>query len=130
MASPFIGFSQENFSLEIEVIPIKKVQGSIRICLVSEEKDFLEACFIGDSYPVLNHEFKAIFKELPKGSYAVSVYHDEDNNGELNVGKLLPIPTEKYGFSNNPDSSFGPPKYEDCKFELKKDLKIRIKLQY
>lgn len=128
MMSPFISFSQEIFSLEIEIESIKNIQGSISICLVREEKDFLESCFIGDSIPVKQEDVRAIFTELPEGVYAVSVYHDEDNNGKLNVGKLLPIPTEKYGFSNNPDSTFGPPKFEDCMIELNRNLKITIKL--
>jgi uncharacterized protein (DUF2141 family) len=38
---------------------------------------------------------------LPAGTYAVQVMHDENDNGKLD-SKFMGIPTEGYGFSNNP----------------------------
>ena len=38
---------------------------------------------------------------LPAGSYAVQVMHDENDNGKLDAN-FMGIPTEGYGFSNNP----------------------------
>lgn len=43
-----------------------------------------------------------VFKfNLPAGSYAVQVMHDENDNGKLD-SNALGIPVEAYGFSNNP----------------------------
>ena len=39
--------------------------------------------------------------QLPAGSYAVQVMHDENGNGKLDAN-FMGIPTEGYGFSNNP----------------------------
>ena len=36
------------------------------------------------------------------GVYAIAVYHDEDNSGTINRGGVLGIPTEGFGFTNNP----------------------------
>jgi uncharacterized protein (DUF2141 family) len=69
------------------------------------------------------------FDALKPGTYAVSVVHDVDKNGELNtsfVGK----PKEPWGVSNNaPAQRFGPPLYKDCKFKYegaKKTLTVKL----
>jgi len=38
---------------------------------------------------------------LPAGSYAVQVMHDENDNGKMDTN-FMGIPSEGYGFSNNP----------------------------
>lgn len=52
---------------------------------------------------------------LAFGDYAISVYHDRNQNGKLDSG-LFGIPQEDYGFSNNVRGSFGPPVYHKAKF--------------
>ena len=49
------------------------------------------------------------------GTYAVSLFHDENQNGELDLG-FLNIPEEGFGFSNNPTILFSQPDFDDCKF--------------
>ncbi|WP_263078957.1 DUF2141 domain-containing protein [Endozoicomonas sp. Mp262] len=39
------------------------------------------------------------------GNYAISIFHDENNNGVLDKN-LLGIPTEGYGFSNTAEPDF------------------------
>jgi uncharacterized protein (DUF2141 family) len=39
--------------------------------------------------------------DLPAGEYAVQVLHDENDNGKLDTN-FMGMPTEGYGFSNNP----------------------------
>ena len=41
------------------------------------------------------------FEELPPGRYAVQVLHDANDNGKLDTN-IVGMPTEGYGFSNNP----------------------------
>ena len=48
-----------------------------------------------------------------------SVFHDEDNNKQLNTN-FVGMPKEGIGVSRNAKGHFGPPKYEDAKFELNK----------
>jgi len=38
---------------------------------------------------------------LPAGSYAFQVFHDENDNGQLDFNAMH-IPSEPYGYSNNP----------------------------
>ncbi len=124
----FSGFAQEKYSLTIEVQNIKKMEGKISICIMNKEEQFLSDCFQGRNISIESKEFFAVFDGLPAGDYAVSLYQDEDENGKLNVGKLIPIPSEKYGFSNNPSTTFGPPDFEDCLFTLDDNKRIVIEL--
>ncbi|MHA7130232.1 DUF2141 domain-containing protein [Algoriphagus namhaensis] len=121
-------FAQKTHNLTVEVKSIKKVTGQMSICIVNEKEQFMESCHIGKNVPIESKDFFIVFEDLPEGKYAISVYHDEDSNGKLNMGKIVPVPTEKYGFSNNPNSTFGPPSFEECVFTLDKDMIVAIDL--
>lgn len=53
------------------------------------------------------------FPNLPPGDYAISVFHDEDEDGKMKFG-MMGIPREGFGFSRNKKVYFGPPKFEDA----------------
>jgi uncharacterized protein (DUF2141 family) len=55
------------------------------------------------------------FEEVPPGTYAMAVVHDENMNGKLDTG-LLGIPTEGYGFSNDAKALFSAPSFADASF--------------
>lgn len=55
---------------------------------------------------------------LPE-SFAMAVFHDENENGELDRNRLK-IPTERYGFSNDARGVIGPPSFEDAKIDCPK----------
>ncbi len=55
--------------------------------------------------------------ELPPGRYAIKVYQDLDEDGELDRGSFG-VPSEPYGFSNNARGTFGPPSWAAASFEL------------
>ncbi len=70
-----------------------------------------------------------VFERLPYGDYAIKLYHDENNNGELDKN-FIGIPSEDYGFSNNPRTFFGPASYRDALFEFnapEKTVTIHLK---
>jgi len=70
---------------------------------------------------------KVSFNDIPDGIYAISCFHDEDNDGKLDT--FLGIPTEDTGASNNAPARMGPPEWEEAKFEIKgKPIKQTIKL--
>jgi uncharacterized protein (DUF2141 family) len=57
------------------------------------------------------------FDGIEPGTYAVSVFHDEDMNGKLNT-KFLGRPAEGWGVSNNVSAgTFGPPGYDEASFQ-------------
>jgi len=55
------------------------------------------------------------FKDVPKGVYGISAFHDENNNGKLDTN-FIGLPTEDYGASRDARGNFGPPSFSDAKF--------------
>lgn len=55
-----------------------------------------------------------VFHGLPAGKYALSVFHDENGNGQLDKN-LLGIPKEGYGFSNS--TAAKPPRFDQAAFD-------------
>jgi uncharacterized protein (DUF2141 family) len=60
---------------------------------------------------------QAIFEDLPQGTFAVSVLHDENGNGKMDKN-FVGIPKEGYGASNNPKKKRRAPTFEEAKFSL------------
>jgi len=71
-----------------------------------------------------------IVRDLPPGTYAMAVYHDENEDVVLNRG-AFGIPKEGFGFSNNPRIRFGAPSFEKCSFILgAANTNLSVKLNY
>lgn len=122
------GFKIENESkLIVEITGYEKKQSTKIFVSVFSKKDFLKKSVQTKSVNVTDNKVTVSF-DLPQGDYAVSTYHDLNNNQKLDrhfYGK----PKEPTGFSNNIKPSFGPPDYEDCKISLgnsSKNISIKI----
>jgi uncharacterized protein (DUF2141 family) len=80
--------------------------------------------------PISDGRALAVFEKVPAGSFAVSVFHDEDGDGKLD-SVALGIPSEAYGFSGDARDLFGPPSFEEARIELTagetKQITIRVK---
>jgi len=70
------------------------------------------------------------FENLPDGTYAIAVWHDENDNQEMDKN-LFGAPTENYGFSKNIFGTFGPPDFEEVSFKVVngKVVKLTINLE-
>ena len=58
-------------------------------------------------------------RDVPRGEYALMVYHDENENGRLDKN-FIGIPTEPLGFSNRYKPK-GPPSFKRAAFVLTED---------
>lgn len=119
-----------NHDLEVQVEGIPNTKGTIFIGLFNSSASFP---LYGKQYKgvVVEHEGKTQiyrFKNLPKDSYALAVYHDENKNGNLDKN-LFGAPTEAYGFSNNARETFSAPSFESAKIVLDRDKKCQIKIK-
>ena len=75
---------------------------------------------------IKNGKVAITFKNVEPGEYAIMVVHDENNNNSMDFDSNG-MPAESYGMSNNP-MSFGPPQFNDAKFEITdEDLDIAIR---
>lgn len=64
---------------------------------------------------------------LPEGTWAARVMHDVNDNSEMD-SNLVGLPKEPWGISNNARGNFGPPTFEDARFELKGDASMTIRM--
>lgn len=55
------------------------------------------------------------FEGVQAGRYAVALWHDVDDDGQLD-SNFLGIPQEPVGATNNATGSFGPPSFDDAAF--------------
>ena len=115
-------------ALTVEVFGATPGEGQIVFTLFDSKQTFLKQPFATRSVPV-NGEGRAFsrFKGLDVGTYALSVYHDADANGELNTN-LFGIPTELVGFSNQARGLLGPPSFEKASFPLSENHSLEIRL--
>jgi uncharacterized protein (DUF2141 family) len=95
-------------------------KGQVLVALFLDDRGWPEdedLAFGAVALPVEGTRVVAEFSDVPAGPFAVSVFHDEDLDRELDTG-LFGIPTEDYGFSNDARGRFGAPSFEDARLEL------------
>ncbi len=118
---------EETFNLTVNISGLNSDKGTLLIGIYNKKEDFLNKQFKGDISKIENKKSVVIFKNLPKGEYAVSFVHDENDNKKMDTN-FLGIPKEDYGCSNNATGFMGPPKYEDAKFMIEEDKSIDIEI--
>lgn len=118
---------EDTFDLTINISGLNSDNGTLMVGVYNKKESFLKKQFKGDVVKIENKKSVVIFKNLPKGEYAVSFVHDENNNKKMDTN-FLGIPKEDYGCSNNAKGFMGPPKYDDAKFKLLEDKTIEIKI--
>lgn len=123
--------SNENPQLAIEIQNIEVVEGYIRIGVFNSEDKFLKKNSTFKNYiiAVESNTETIVIDDLPKGEYAFILYHDINSDDKMNR-KLIGIPKEPFGFSNNVRPKLAKPTFEECKFVLEDNLELKIKLGY
>ena len=120
--------SSNTYTIEVHIEKLETMEGMMYVCLMNPQNKFIETCFMKKVQKVIDEQMVLKFYEIPIGQYAVSVFHDENDDGKLNTG-FLGIPNEPYGFSNNPVIVFGSPNFEDCSFQVDKNKVVEIVLK-
>jgi uncharacterized protein (DUF2141 family) len=120
-------------NLKVVVNNIKSKSGQIGFFLYNLADAFpskTEKALISGFVKVAGNTMEYTFTNLAAGTYAVYVFHDEDIDKKLKTN-FLGMPKEGVGVSNNAKGHFGPPKYNDAKFDFNKsEQTITITLTY
>jgi len=120
--------AQNKFTLEISFVGFKSDKGNVYVGLHNTEESFLKDRFKETVGKIVDNKAKIVFKDLPKGDYTVSAFHDENNNHKLDTN-FIGIPKEPYGISNNAKGFMGPPKYKDARFLVDENKIIQITIE-
>lgn len=118
------------FTLKVSIATLDTSKGRVAIALYSDRDAFLNFENSHDSQIIeaSNPLKEVVFTNLKEGTYAVAVYHDINNNGILDTN-WIGIPKEPIGVSRNVKSRFGPPRFKECQFEVRKDEEIKVQLK-
>lgn len=119
----------QSYELTVNISGINSNKGNIKVAVYQGEENFLKKRLVGQIGTISSNKSQVVFKNLPEGEYAVSIYHDENQNNKLDAG-WFGIPKEGYGTSNDAKGFMGPPKYKDAKFKISNNSKINIQLNY
>ena len=115
----------EERSITVTVINALNDRGAVKFAFYNEKGFRIKPLFT-KSASVENGISKVIFKNVPKGEYAILCFHDENNNGRMDFHENG-MPKESYGASNNV-MNMGPPEFYSSKFEVtSEDLNLEIK---
>jgi len=122
-------------TITVKVSEINELKGKLHIALYNNMEDWESDIGANSS----GHEFKIIrensvedgqkikFEDVPAGAYAVTLYQDLDDNGELNRTFGI-LPAEPYGFSNNIVPTLSPPKFDKCSFTIEEEQSIELSI--
>lgn len=121
-------FSQ-TANVTVKIKGIQEVKGTMNFAVYDNAENYSKSknYYAGESIKIASAIFEYVFKDIPNGIYAISLFQDEDENGELNTN-WIGMPKELFGFSNDAKGRMGPPSFEDASFIVKEDMEIIINL--
>lgn len=109
----------ETASLTVKVLGLESGRGEVAVAVYDSAESFKErtdAVAKGRIAPG-NNMATWTTEPIEPGLYAVAVYHDLNQNGQLDRS-ALGAPSEPYGFSNDARGRFGPPKFEKAAIRI------------
>ncbi len=127
----FLVANSEVHELTVQVSNVNSSEGQLIVCLWRSERGFPDCNSdnaIGVQRVVVppTERAEVTFPNMVTGEYAVSVLHDlnSDDRTETN---FLGIPREPVGSSGGVIRG-GPPRFDNVKFQLDKDVTIDVEL--
>lgn len=116
--------------VEVAIEGLRNGHGDVHLCLTREPRHFPncrnDPAAIKRSMPASTTR---VTLSVPPGEYALSVFHDENRNRELDT--MLRIPREGFGFSRNPRIRFGAPRFRDVRVGIQPGFtRLSVRMQY
>lgn len=115
----------QNKTITATVVNVSSDSGKVGFALYNKD-NFMMKPIQGKEGKIKDGKTTVVFENVPQGVYAITCYHDKNNNGKMDFSSNR-MPLEDYGASNN-NMSFGPPQFEDAKFTvLDKNVSLEIR---
>jgi uncharacterized protein (DUF2141 family) len=132
---PVVAFAESPCTgIHVQILDIRNSIGTIACALFKSPTGFpTEYLHSATNIMVLKirkSQARCDFEDIPAGTYALAVVHDENMNGKLDTN-WLGIPTEGYGFSNDAKGVLKAPSFSSASFPyVGPDLDLTISLHY
>lgn len=131
--SPDRGKTRDKATIVVKMVNFKSDRGYMRIALFRGERGFPgkpKLALMSGTARIKKGKSSFVFKNVPRGRYAISVLHDENGNGKMDTN-WVGIPKEGGGTSRDARARFGPPDYKDAVFAFDGTTrKLTIKIRY
>ena len=115
-------------TIEVKVSSVVGGRGKVNVAVCDKER-FLKDCLYSGSAPAQANDTVVTIQNVPKGTWAVLAYQDENQNDKLDRN-LIGIPSENYGFSRDARGKFGPPDFSDAAIDVRDEaMAVTIKLR-
>ena len=133
----FVSFNKKdvdkNYSLTIKVKHLRTSKGVVQFALYNKEGSIpdekYKRYYKKKIAPITKDSSIVIFSNLSEGKYAINILHDENENGKIDKGFLLP--KEGIGFSNYQSIGMrNRPKFSKASFLLNSSTTKVIKIIY
>ena len=133
--TPMVKTNTNSYSLTIKVNELQNSKGNIIIALYNKEGSIpdenFQRFYKKEFVNIIENKATYTFENLPLGFYAVTILHDENNNGKIDKKMMLPMPKEGVGFSNYDDFGLNNrPNFKNAGFNLTKNTTIAVKVIY
>ncbi|MCL7754714.1 DUF2141 domain-containing protein [Polaribacter sp. Z022] len=126
--SGLVTTAQEKHTVTLKFQGMNSDKGNLYVAVYNKEDSFLKKPIKGTIVKVENKKATVTLKDIPEGIYAVSAFHDTNDNKKMDTN-FLGIPKEPTGMSNDATGFMGPPKFKDAKFKVTKDLTLIINVK-
>lgn len=131
LASPDCG--DEGVPLRVAVNQLRSTDGNLTVTVYGDDPDdFLAAGakLTRKRVPITGSATEACLTVPAPGTYAIAVYHDENNDRDFNR-TFIGLPNEGYGFSNDAPALVGLPSFDDARFDVPEDgRRLHIRMRY
>ena len=131
----FSALSQNDnyYDLTVVVKDLRNNTGVLQFSLYNEKGSIpdekFEKLHKKGKVKIMNNTAEFTFRVLKGGTYAINVLHDENENGKIDKGFILPI--EGIGFSNFSSIGFtNRPNFEKASFLLNSNKVVEVKIIY
>src|SRR5512146_1075844 len=105
--------------IHIAILDIRNSTGTVACALFESPagfpREFLRSATNVMVIKIRNTQARCDFEDIPPGTYAIAVIHDENMNGRLDTNPLG-IPKEGYGSSNDVKAFLGAPSFSAASF--------------
>ncbi|MFL1465012.1 DUF2141 domain-containing protein [Marinobacter sp. HN1S83] len=132
---PAIVFAQPSCpGIHVRILDIRNSTGTVACALFESPEgfptEFLQSATNITMIAIRDTQARCNFLDIPPGTYALAVIHDENMDGKL-ATNWLGVPTEGYGFSSGATVSMSAPSFEEASFSYGgRNLDLTIKLNY
>ena len=124
-----------NYSLTIKVENLRNSKGVVQYAIYNKDGSIpdekYERYFRKRIAEISKNKSTLTFNKLPAGKYAVSILHDENENGKIDKKFLVPLPSEGVGISNYKSIGISNrPNFSKASFLVKSNMEKVIKIIY